>query len=89
LQECNAPDGGGDWFLVFLITLNVLGDDLKSSGVLMDVATYKGRVRDSELSAPQKEYSTNVRRVAKMISVGLLYKASTDVAGVGGGAGEV
>ena len=55
----------------------------------MDVATYKGRVRDSELSAPQKEYSTNVRRVAKMISVGLLYKASTDVAGVGGGAGEV
>jgi hypothetical protein len=27
--------------------------------------------------------------VAKMISVGLLYKASTDVAGVGGGAGEV
>ena len=74
---------------MFLITLNVLGEDVKSSGVLMDVATYKGRVRDSELSAPQKEYSTNVRRVAKMISVGLLYKASTDVAGVGGGAGEV
>lgn len=55
----------------------------------MDVATYKGRVRDSELSAPQKEYATNVRRVANMISMGLLFKASAGVAGVGGAAGEV